>query len=61
MMMRMMIKTMIMMMMMFTSYQPAAGLPYNHLLWTDSRERLVEVALQVSIKNLDDTYSKEHH
>ena len=56
-----MIKTMIMMMMMFTSYQPAAGLPYNHLLWTDSRERLVEVALQVSIKNLDDTYSKEHH
>ena len=30
-----------------TGYQPASGLPYNHLLWTDSKEGLVEVALQV--------------
>lgn len=30
-----------------TGYQPASGLPYNHLLWADSKEGLVEVALQV--------------
>ena len=30
-----------------TGYQPASSLPYNHLLWTDSKEGLVEVALQV--------------
>ena len=28
-------------------YQPAGILPYNHLIWTDSKERLVEMALQV--------------
>ena len=30
-----------------TGYQPASGLPYNYLLWADSKEGLVEVALQV--------------
>ena len=35
-------------------YQPAGILPYNHLLWADSKEKLVEVALQVLIVTLDD-------
>ena len=32
-----------------TGYQPASGLPYNHLLWADTKGGLVEVALQVRI------------
>ena len=28
-------------------YDPAGVLPYNHLLWADSKENLVEIALQV--------------
>ena len=36
-----------------TGYQPASGLPYNHLLWADSKEGLVEVALQVLIVTLE--------
>ena len=52
-------------------YQPAGGLPYNHLLWGDSKEQLVQVqystvqystvqqlvqaALQVLIVSLDPT------
>jgi hypothetical protein len=28
-------------------YIPGGLLPYNHLIWADSKERLVEVALQV--------------
>jgi hypothetical protein len=28
-------------------YIPGGILPYNHLIWADSKERLVEVALQV--------------
>ena len=35
-------------------YQPAGILPYNHLLWTDSKEKLVELALQVLIVTLED-------
>jgi hypothetical protein len=30
-------------------YIPGGLLPYNHLIWADSKERLVEVALQVNI------------
>ena len=30
-------------------YHPEGILPYNHLIWSDSKERLVEVALQVNI------------
>ena len=29
------------------AYNPVSSLPYNHLLWTDSKELLVELALQV--------------
>ena len=29
-------------------YDPAGVLPYNHLIWADSKENLVEMALQVS-------------
>ena len=36
-------------------YQPAGVLPYNHLLWADSKEKLVELSLQVLIVTLDDT------
>jgi hypothetical protein len=28
-------------------YDPAGVLPYNHLIWADSKENLVEMALQV--------------
>ena len=28
-------------------YDPAGVLPYNHLIWADSKETLVETALQV--------------
>lgn len=35
-------------------YQPAGVLPYNHLLWTDSKEKLVELSLQVLLVTLDD-------
>eukprot|EP00794_Sanderia_malayensis_P008932 gene8932-9884_t len=41
------------------SYDPVGyGIPYNHLLFTDSREPLVEVALQLLIVVLD--YDMEH-
>ena len=36
-----------------TGYQPASGLPYNYLLWADSKEGLVEVALQVLVVTLE--------
>ncbi len=36
------------------SYDPVGiGLPYNHLIFSDSREPLVETALQVLIVVLD--------
>lgn len=36
------------------SYDPVGmGLPYNHLIFTDSREALVEAALQVLVVVLD--------
>lgn len=36
------------------AYDPVGlGLPYNHLLFTDSREPLVETALQLLIVTLD--------
>ena len=35
-------------------YQPSSVLPYNHLLWADSKEKLVEIALQVLVVTLDD-------
>ena len=36
------------------SYDPIGyGVPYNHLMFTDSREPLVEVALQVLCVTLD--------
>ena len=36
------------------AYDPVGlGLPYNHLLFTDSREPLVEAALQLLIVTLD--------
>lgn len=39
---------------MVCSYDPVGyGLPYNHLLFTDTREALVEVALQILIVTLD--------
>jgi hypothetical protein len=34
-------------------YDPSGILPYNHLLFNDSREELVEVALQVLVITLD--------
>ena len=35
-------------------YDPVGfGVPYNHLLFSDSRESLVEVALQILITTLD--------
>jgi hypothetical protein len=34
-------------------YQPSGLLPYNHLLWADSKERLVEVSLQLLVVGLD--------
>jgi len=36
-------------------YHPSSVLPYNHLLWADSKEKLVETALQVLIVTLDDS------
>ncbi len=33
-------------------YIPGGLLPYNHLIWADSKERLVEVALQVGPVNM---------
>lgn len=36
------------------AYDPVGyGVPFNHLLFTDSREPLVEVALQLLIVSLD--------
>ena len=32
---------------------PFAGLPYNHLLFNDKREALMETALQILIVTLD--------
>ena len=32
-------------------YHPEGILPYNHLIWSDSKERLLEVALQVNIRS----------
>ena len=29
-------------------YQPGGLLPYNHLIWADSKERLVEVEMVVT-------------
>ena len=40
-------------------YQPSSVLPYNHLLWADSKEKLVEISLQVLIVTLDD-YKGNH-
>ncbi|XP_023321643.1 protein HID1 [Eurytemora carolleeae] len=34
-------------------YIPGGVLPYNHLIWSDSKEKLVELALQVLIVCLD--------
>ena len=34
-------------------YMPAGIVPYNHLIFQDTREELVEVALQVLITTLD--------
>jgi hypothetical protein len=34
-------------------YDPAGILPYNHLLFSDTREELVETAMQVLIITLD--------
>ena len=33
-------------------YHPEGLLPYNHLIWSDSKEKLVEVALQARISTL---------
>ena len=33
-------------------YEPSGYVPYNHLLWDDSKEGLVEVALQVDLHTL---------
>ena len=35
------------------SYDPAGILPYNHLLFADTREETVEAALQVRARGLD--------
>lgn len=42
------------------AYDPVGyGLPYNHLLFSDSREPLVEIALQVLIVTLDHNCSRD--
>ncbi|KAG1674803.1 Protein HID1 [Nymphon striatum] len=42
------------------AYDPVGyGLPYNHLLFNDSREPLVEIALQVLIVTLDHNCSRD--
>ena len=41
------------------AYNPVGlGLPYNHLLWSDTREPLTEVALQLLIVTLDHETTK---
>ncbi|XP_065065613.1 protein HID1-like isoform X2 [Rhopilema esculentum] len=43
------------------SYDPVGyGIPYNHLLFNDSREQLVEVALQLLIVVLDYDMEQQH-
>uniref|UniRef100_T1K251 HID1 domain-containing protein n=1 Tax=Tetranychus urticae TaxID=32264 RepID=T1K251_TETUR len=41
------------------SYDPAGYLPFNHLLFSDSRESLVEVCLQILIVTLDHDFITE--
>lgn len=42
------------------AYDPVGyGVPFNHLLFTDSREPLVEVALQLLIVSLDHDFREQ--
>lgn len=42
------------------SYNPNSYLPFNHLLFTDTKEPLVEVAVQILIVVLDHDFSQIH-
>lgn len=41
------------------AYNPSGSLPYNHLLWSDTREPLVQVALQLLVVCLDHDHSPD--
>jgi hypothetical protein len=40
-------------------YMPAGILPYNHLIFNDTREELVEVALQVNLNKFQMSQSSD--